>query len=369
MDQPATSLKPNILIAPLDWGLGHATRCIPLIRRLLEKNCTVFIASERKIKWLLEKEFPQAGFIDLKGYRVHYSQNRWTLPLHIGKQIPKILSTIQYENELLEDIVKEHHIHGIISDNRYGFYHRKLPSAFMTHQLRIKTPLGKWADDVLQKLNYQYINRFTECWVPDHESTINLAGELSHPQKKPSVPVKYLGPLSRLKTTNEEGKHLLIILSGPEPQRTLFEKILLPQLSSYQAPVVFVRGLPGEPETLSLPSNVSVFNHLPAETFNQKMNEASLVIGRCGYSTVMDLAVLKKKGVLVPTPGQSEQEYLARHLMKHNLALCIDQKKFRLKSALGLAGNFDYHLENFPEKNGLERVIDDFVNKAKVFIQ
>jgi uncharacterized protein (TIGR00661 family) len=369
MNEPATSLKPNILIAPLDWGLGHATRCIPLIRRLIRKNCTISIASEGKIKCLLEKEFPQIQFLHLKGYRVEYSKNSWALPLHIGKQIPKILSTIQYENERLKEIVKEQVIHGIISDNRYGFYHEHIPSVFMTHQLRIRTPFGKIADDYLQKLNYRHINHFSECWVPDTENVMNLAGELSHPEKKPSIPLKYIGTLSRFQKTNEQEKHLLVLLSGPEPQRTLLEDMMLPQLNGYTAPVILVRGLPGEAKELTLPSNISVFNHLPAEELNQKMNEASLVISRCGYSTVMDLAVLKKKSILIPTPGQTEQEYLARHLSKINFALCISQEKFRLKNALDLSRQFNYQLGQFPRENYLDAALEEFITLIKTQVR
>jgi uncharacterized protein (TIGR00661 family) len=366
MGSPGTTLKLNILIAPLDWGLGHATRCIPIIEALIGKNCNVLIACEGKIKTLLFEEFPQLSFIDLRGYHIQYSKNSWTLPLQIGKQIPKILSTIQYENERLEEIVKEHCVHGIISDNRYGFYHNSVPSIFITHQLRIKAAFGKWIEDHLQKLNYQYINRFSECWVPDNETENNLAGALSHPSKKPSVPLKFIGPLSRFQRSNsEEQKHLLILLSGPEPQRDIFENLLLPQLSEYKGAVVLVRGLPGEGASqLILPSNISVHDHLPAEELNKKMNEAFLVISRCGYSTVMDLAVMKKKSILIPTPGQTEQEYLAKHLMKNNFSLCIEQKKFKLKSALDLSSQFNYQTRNFPLENKLDTHIENFLSSV-----
>lgn len=363
MDQPGTSLKPNILVAPLDWGLGHATRCIPVIQKLIQKKCNVLVAAEGKIKSLLQKEFPELVFIDFKGYRIHYSKNSWMLPLQIGKQIPKIISTIQYEHARLKEIVKEHHVHGIISDNRYGFYHEAVPSVFITHQLRIKTPLGKIADDFVQRINYKYINRFSECWVPDNGNQNNLAGALSHPEKNPSVPVKYMGPLSRFKevmTSNEN--HLLILLSGPEPQRTVFENLLIEQLNNHKGSVVLVRGLPGEAGNLNLPSNISVYNHLPSAELNQKINEASFVISRCGYSTVMDLAALKKKSILIPTPGQTEQEYLAKHLMKNNFALCIQQSKFRLKNALALSSRFDYHIANFSPENSLDLTLDNFIS-------
>jgi len=366
MDQSQTPLKPNILIAPLDWGLGHATRCIPVIRSLVKQHSNVFIAAEGKIKTLLQNEFPQLSFVELKGYNINYSKNKYSLPFVIGKQIPKILSAIQYENERLDEIVEEHKIDGIISDNRYGFYHEKIPSVFITHQLLIKTPFGKVADEYLQKLNYNYINEFTECWVPDNEGEMNLAGELSHPETKPSVPVKYPGPLSRFQNKNSTvEKHLLIIFSGPEPQRTIFEDLIAEQLKNHSSAVVIVRGLPEASTQLHLPSNISVFDHLSSDELNKKMEEASMVISRCGYSTVMDLACLKKKSILIPTPGQTEQEYLAKHLMKNNFALCIDQQKFRLKNALELAVNFDYQLQHFPTENKLEKTIKEFLAQLK----
>lgn len=367
MGSPSTILKPNILIAPLDWGLGHATRCIPIIQALLHKNCRVLIACEGKIKGLLLKEFPQLQFIELKGYRIQYSKNRLTLPFQIGRQIPKILSTIQYENKRLQQIVKEQNLHGIISDNRYGFYHKEIPSVFITHQLRIKTPFGKLIDDYFQRLNYQYINRFSQCWVPDNETQKNLAGELSHPQKTPSVPLKFIGPLSRFQKTGlRKEKEVLILLSGPEPQRTILENLLIQQLSHFEGLVNLVRGLPGETSQLKLSPNISVYNHLPAEELNEKMNEASVVISRCGYSTVMDLAALGKKSILIPTAGQTEQEYLAKHLMKNNLALCIEQQKFKLRNALQLAAHFNYQIENFSSENNLDTVIDNFLYSISV---
>lgn len=366
MDQARTSLKPNILIAPLDWGLGHATRCIPIINALIRKNCNVLIASEGKIKNVLQQEFPQLIFIDLRGYRIRYSKNSWALLFQVGKQIPKILSTIQYEKERLKEIVKEHNIHGIISDNRYGFYHESIHSVFITHQLRIKTPFGKIADDYLQKLNYSYIDKFNECWVPDTKNERNLGGALSHPEKKPASPLKYIGPISRFqKPKSQKENDLLILLSGPEPQRTILENLLVQQLNNYNGPVVFVRGLPGELHQLNLTSNISVHNHLPAEELYHAISETSMVISRCGYSTVMDLAALMKKSILIPTPGQTEQEYLAKHLMKNNFALCIEQKKFRLKNALELSVNFNYQVQNFSFGNDLDTVLEDFIASIK----
>jgi len=366
MDRTKVSPKLNILISPLDWGLGHATRCIPIIHMLIRKKCNVFVACDEKIRHLLFQEFPHIKYVDIKGYNIRYSKNSWLFPLQIAKQIPKILSTIQHENKRTKEIVKEHNIHGVISDNRYGLYHNELPSVFITHQLRIKTPFGKIFNDYLQKSNYRYINKFWQCWVPDSANKANFAGELSHPAKKPAVPLNYIGVLSRFESTAKtEEKHLLILLSGPEPQRTVFENILLGQLTDYKGHVVFVRGLPTEQKKLNLPGNICVYNHLVAEQLSQKINQASVVIGRCGYSTIMDLAVLKKKSILVPTPGQTEQEYLAKHLMEKKFALCIDQKKFHLKTAVNLSSFFNYDFTGSSSENLLENAVDAFLAYIK----
>lgn len=361
MNEAKTSSKPKILVVPLDWGLGHATRCIPIIHTLLSQGCTVLLAGEGKAKNLLQNEFPDLVFLSLQGYRARYARKKWMLPFIMAAQIPKILFSIKKENRWLQAIVEKYSIDAVISDNRFGLYHPAIPSVFITHQLSIKTGLGRLADQWLQKLNYRFIHRFSECWVPDAEGKNNLAGSLSHPEKSPSLPVKYTGPLSRFaQSADENAKHILLLLSGPEPQRTILENLLLQQLKKHSVPVVLIRGLPGSNEKIKAPSHVVVYNHLAAGALQQKISEASFIISRCGYSTVMDLAALQKKSILIPTPGQTEQEYLATHLMKMNFALCIEQKKFDLSNALELASVFNYQLQNLSSENSLKGIIADF---------
>lgn len=353
-------------MAPLDWGLGHATRCIPVIKALTSQGCTVFLAGEGTTKILLQKEFPELNFLPLKGYRVHYAKRRWMLPFSIGAQVPRILFAIKKENDWLQTVVEKYSIDAVISDNRFGLSHAGIPCVFMTHQLSIKTGLGRLADRWLQQLNYRYINRFSECWVPDAAHENNLGGDLSHPKTFPSVPVHYIGPLSRFGEPKAENpKHILILLSGPEPQRTVFENLLLKQVTGYRGPVVLIRGLPGCTEALHLPANIEVYDHLPAKELQQKIAEASFVVSRCGYSTVMDMAALKKKAVLIATPGQTEQEYLSRHLMQKNFALCMEQKKFHLAKALELAAAFTYQSQNVSTDLIADRIIPAFVERLQ----
>jgi len=367
VSQSEFTINGNVLVAPLDWGLGHATRCIPIIKTLLKKKCSVILAGEGKTKALLQKEFPHLTFLDLQGYNVQYSKEKWWLPFHMAGQIPKIISAIEAEQEWLQSAVKEHNIKAVISDNRYGLYHNDIHSVFITHQLLIKTGLGKLVDEILQDQNYGYINRFNECWIPDVEGEENLAGELSHPETKPEIPFYYIGSLTRFGSSNGTltPQHLLIILSGPEPQRTLLEEIIISQVNDVSTPVVLVRGLPDADETIEAASHVKVCNHVPADELEQLIKDAALVISRCGYSTIMDLITLKKKSILIPTPGQTEQEYLAKYLMKKGAAFCVDQEKFRLSNVLELANSFNYTIPHLTPANLLEGTIDRLLLQIK----
>ncbi len=363
MSPNVSTFKPRILVAPLDWGLGHATRCIPIIHQLLNNNCEVLLAAEAKIKNLLEAEFPHLVFLELKGYNIQFGKTGWEVFGKLLLQIPKIIEAMDEEHDWLNKVIDEHHIDAVISDNRYGLFNERIHSVFITHQLLIKTSLGNAADKIFQKLNYEYVNAYNECWVPDVKEENNLSGDLSHPEKMPDVPVHYLGALSRFNVNDEKKieNHLLIMLSGPEPQRTILEDQLIEQLKHYKQTVVFVRGLPGNTELPTVPGNVTIKNHLPAAALQTAISNASFIVSRCGYSTVMDIMSLHKRSILIPTPGQTEQEYLAEHLMHGNLALCIPQAKFKLLNALQLADSFNYKFSQFNKEQDLKRVIEELL--------
>ena len=328
----------KLLVAPLDWGLGHATRCVPIIRDLLGIGCEVWLAGEGAQEKILREEFSSLPFLPLKGYRVKYSKKALTGKMLL--QIPSILRSIKEENNWLRQQVNEHAFEAVISDNRYGLYHENIFSVLMTHQLAIKSPFGKWSEGVLQKWNYRLINHFDECWIPDEEGKNNLAGKLSHPNILPSIQVKYLGPLTRFEKSNAEPKddHLLVILSGPEPQRSILENKIFDQIVNYTGTATVVRGLPQEKNIIPSTNSIQIYNHLSTAELNNEMMKAGLVISRSGYSTIMDIAGLEKKSILIPTPGQTEQEYLADYLMKKQFAFCVSQEKFSLLKNLEEAG-------------------------------
>jgi len=334
----------KLLVAPLDWGLGHATRCVPVIRDLLNNHCEVWLAGEGAQEKLLREEFPLLPFLPLKGYRIKYAKTGFTGKILL--QVPSILRSIKVENKWLKEQVTKYGFEGVVSDNRYGLYHENIFSVFISHQLFIKNSLGKWSEKVLQQWNYKFINRFNECWVPDKEGENNLAGKLSHPAKLPSIPTKFIGPLSRFEKKNidEIKDHLLIILSGPEPQRTILENKIIDQVVNYPATATIVRGLPGEKNIIPSTNTIHFYNHLSSEELNMEAMKAEFIISRSGYSTIMDIVALQKKSILIPTPGQTEQEYLADHLMKKQFAFCVDQKGFSLMKNIDEARNFEYRL-------------------------
>lgn len=352
----------TILVAPLDWGLGHSTRCIPLIKHLQSLGCRIIIAVEGAQEILLKHEFPSLEFLQLSGYQIRYTFSKRFLSAKILMQLPKIYRTVQNEHEWLKKIVTEHKIDAVISDNRYGLFHSAIPCVFITHQLLIKTPFNL-AEKFLQNINYHFINKFNECWVPDEQDSLNLAGVLSHPTMLPSIPVKYLGPLSRLelKQTALIKYDLLIVLSGPEPQRTFLENTLLNQLQTFEGNALLVRGLPGEVDNLPSFNNVIIINHLLSVEMESAFNESELIISRSGYTTVMDVFKLQKKAILIPTPGQTEQEYLAKHLAKQGWCLTVEQHEFNLQASLKQANFFPF---KFPDlsMDGYKKIIENFLS-------
>lgn len=335
----------RVLVAPLDWGLGHATRCIPIINVLKEHNTEVIIAAEGPVAILLQNEYPGIVILPLKGYKINYSRNKMFFFLKMLVQFPSVIAAVYAEKRWLKKTVARYKIGAVISDNRFGLHLSNTPCVYVTHQLFIETG-NHLFNMIAQRIHYHFINKFNECWIPDSEAVQNLAGKLSHPATLPGIPVKYLGTLSRFKKIDSVIKYdLLIMLSGPEPQRSLFEDLLMGQLKYYEGTVVLVRGLPGTVNKLySENNNLIIHDHLPADKLNELIQQSGNIIARCGYSTVMDLVTLKHKAILVPTPGQTEQEYLAAYLMEKKLYFTCSQENFLLQQALDDAGDLDFTL-------------------------
>ena len=337
--------KPLLLFSCLDWGLGHTTRSMPLIREFLDSGCILIVACNSTQKKILETEFPSITYVDLPGYDIQYSSSKWRTRLEIVFQIRKILTKIKTENRWLTAFLKQNPVSAIISDNRYGFYQPEKPCILITHQLSVNTSGGRVADKISRRFLYSLISRFSECWVPDFEKKPFLAGKLSHPAQFPRTHVKYIGALSRFEMLNNEQRfqnQVAIILSGPEPQRTLLEEIILTQAAQSNKTIVFVRGLPDGGSQLQTPENVIVYNHLPLSEMNELICNSEYIVCRSGYTSIMDLTKLKKKMILIPTPGQPEQEYLASWMMQEQLAISVEQNKFSLDVAIDTAAAFAF---------------------------
>ncbi|MBO9618755.1 MAG: glycosyl transferase family 28 [Niabella sp.] len=360
--------KKNILLAPLDWGLGHTTRCIPIIYELISSGFNVIVAGNNVQIQLLRQEFPLLTFIPLEGYNVQYSKKKSRFLVTIARQLPGIARAIKKEHQWLKKAVHSYQIDGIISDNRFGLYHKTVPSVFITHQLNIQTPFGRLTGGLTRRINYSRINKFTHCWIPDFKEYPGLAGVLSHPPKMPAIPCNYIGPLSRMQavTAGEEKKKILILLSGPEPQRTLFEQLIFSQLRPTEPSFVVVRGLPNSngPALPELP-NVVVYDHLPAAELNRLAAAAAVVVCRSGYSTIMDLCVMAAKAIMVPTPGQTEQEYLAGLLAQSGSIIAAAQDDFDLYSLLERAQRSNCRLNVPQQEQLLKSAVRDFADKIR----
>lgn len=358
---------PKILVAPLDWGLGHATRCIPLINELVKQGCSVWLAASGSSLQLLRRQFPQLPFLALNGYNIFYHNTKTHFKWMIARQVPKIIAAIKQEHNWLEKAMDDHHFDAIISDNRYGLYSKKAISVFITHQLGIQTGMGKLADKLIRMVNYQHIRNFDECWVPDFEGPENLAGALSHPPVLPPH-TKYIGALSRFQRKEAGKKYdLLIVLSGPEPRRTIFEQLLLNELKTYNGKVLLVRGLVNSNHVLSTATRAEVVNFLSSHELNAAIAQSGWVICRSGYSSVMDLVQLEQKAILVPTPGQPEQEYLGQWLHRNEIFYTSTEASFSLQQSIREATHFPFRFAAFqPFLSGYQTHIERLIQKLKL---
>ncbi|MBN8859714.1 MAG: hypothetical protein J0H29_15065 [Sphingobacteriales bacterium] len=358
--------NPRILVAPLDWGLGHATRCIPIVNELIRRDCEVWIAGEGQVAAMLQKELPEARLLPLRGYRIFYHNTMQKFAPTIIKQLPKITGVIRYEHRWLKQLLRERHFDAVISDNRYGLWSRDTISVIITHQINILSGLGPAIDNILRSISHRFIRRFSECWIPDVEGENNIAGMLSHGSRLPRN-TRYIGMLSRMKNLPTAGVYdIAIVLSGPEPRRTIWEKALLSMLQSFTGRVLLVRGLPASAEQLPNINGITIVNHLSAAELNIAIQSAEWVICRCGYSSVMDLLRLKHKAILVPTPGQTEQEYLAAYLHSKGVFFAVKEDIFSPEKHLREAASFPYDFNGvYEDDHILQEQVDRLLHAIR----
>jgi uncharacterized protein (TIGR00661 family) len=362
------SVKPlHILISPLDWGLGHASRCIPVISQLIQAGHNVTIAGYGRSAILLKKEFPSLESIEFQGFSPFFSKSGNML-FHLFMLLPQFIGTLFREHSKLKSLITHNHFDLIISDNRYGLWNTNLKSILITHQVMIKTPAWlKFAEYPLYLFSRFLISRFDECWIPDYAETPGLSGDLSHKYPLPRN-ARFIGPLSRfdqsestLKENKSEGV-ITAIISGPEPQRSIFENIVITQLSTLNLSGIIVSGKPESEKNEASNSNLKILPHLNTVEMKALIHFSSIVICRSGYSTIMDLQAMGAKALFVPTPGQTEQIYLAELHEKAGAVLWRNQESLNLKNDIEVALEYNGFEKNVFKSN-LASVIKDLKKK------
>lgn len=332
------------MVAPLDWGLGHATRCIPVINEFLSQGCEVQIASSGDALILLKQEFCDLKFHQLTSYGAEYSRS---IPfmVKIFLQLPKFLRAINREHKETAAIIEQEKIDFVISDNRYGCWAENIPSVLITHQVNIlMSSRWKWLEWIVNFGNHRQIRKFTTCWVPDFPN--GITGKMSDAL---GVRTVRIGMLSRFESRPAKFKYeVLAMISGPEPQRSLLESKLRQQLASSDLNYFMVLGKPDDVQT----NDTREVSHVNTLGLNELIESSEVIIARSGYTTIMDLWKLGKKAVFIPTPGQTEQEFLADELKRKGITFTQSQNEFDLRAALLHAKSYK-GFESFPSSPNL----------------
>lgn len=331
---------------------------------LLNKNARVTVAAWGPGLAFLKEAFPDLKFVEAPGFRVHYPSSG-KMALKMALSAPRLLLSIRRDHRWLESYVKDHGVDAVVSDNRFGFWTRRVPCIYITHQVMIKMPGPiKFLEPLIYRLHRGIIDRYSECWIPDHEGHENLSGDLSHRFPAPARAV-FIGPLTRfarqagvMQTDRDDGPDLLFLLSGPEPQRSVLEEKILNGLKQREElKSIILRGTPGETAPDAPHPGIVLFNHLPDDHFARLVRSAKQIVCRSGYSSIMDLAGLGRRAVLVPTPGQTEQEYLAFYLSGKYGFRRMDQDEFSIGKVLREQLTDDHHFTEFQNTSLLgERV-------------
>lgn len=350
-------MQKKILVTPLNWGLGHATRTMPLIDELILQGIEPVLACDGIVLQFLSQEYPDLEMLELPKQNIRYSKHdsKLSFSLNAALQSRNYLKTLNSTYLKIQDIVESLDISAVISDHRFGCMSPELPSAIISHQLKIKS---QFFSKLATKFNQNQLRKFDEIWVPDIEGKHSLAGELS----QVNLPNRtYIGPLSRfVKKANVKRAKLTILLSGPEPQRGKLERLLISELKanfehikSHFTEIVFVRG--SNNKLAPVFPEIKIIDLANTAVLQELLNESKLVIARTGYSTIMDLKKLDLPALLIPTPGQPEQEYLGSYLT--NEFTIQKQNALDLSELDKITSNVPFDYDNANLKLTIERFI------------
>jgi hypothetical protein len=336
----------NILICPLEWGLGHAARMIPLAGRLKEKGNNVIVGAGEEHLSLFRKELPGLTYISFPGFRPGYSKYlpSWFVMFY---KIPALVYHIIREHSELKKIIRDRSINIVISDNRFGLWNKDVTTAYVTHMLRIPFPKPfRFAEIIGIFLHRTIIRKYDLCFIPDLPGEMNVSGRLSHGLKLPSNAI-YIGILSRFSNIlpAEEDtfgyRHNTVILSGPEPQRGILKQELESIFRAQETTTIFLGGRPGVSDEMTRTGNIIYYSHLESAMMAEALRSSDYIISRSGYTTIMELISLGCTALIIPTPGQTEQEYLAAYLEEKGWFRFLPQKKITTASLISVKAKFD----------------------------
>ena len=322
-------IEKRILICPLDWGLGHAVRCVPIIRKLIEKGAVPVIAADGGPLALLQKEFPTAEFVHFPGVSVTYPSGSTSMLWSMMKQTPALLKGIKEETKFITEIVPRLEIDAVISDNRFGAYAKNVPSVYITHQIHIQTG-NKITDRLARQHHARYMKNFHSVWIPDMESD-GISGKLAHGSPIPNH-ARYIGLLGRFTQlpTLEQRYDVGFILSGPEPQRSILEDDILHQIHPFpDKKFALVRGTT-QAFQKNIAKHITVISLADAKEIQELYASSQHIVCRSGYTSLMEMVTVGRNATLIPTPGQTEQEYLAKHLNGKFGFTAVTQNEFNL---------------------------------------
>mgnify|MGYP002347256845 FL=1 len=323
--------RKRILVAVLDWGLGHATRCMPIINQLQRQCAEVQLAGSGASLALLRQQFPALKAHHLSPYNPSYPANT-NMVWAMAGQLPKFVKAIAAEQKEIDKLVQQEAIDVVISDNRYGCYTKRAKCYIITHQLNILMPQGwAWMQPIVNRFNHAQLAKFDGVWCPANDATFPEKLLQGHGK----LNMRFIGFLSRIQPMVEKKQYAVIaICSGPEPQRGLLEEELTKQLSKLTVPSILVAGRVEKSEKRKVKGNCTIVNYMGSEELNKLMAQSAVIISRSGYSTVMDMMRMGNKAIFVPTPGQTEQEYLADALMQQGIAYSTAQEELDVQKAL-----------------------------------
>ncbi len=350
----------KILYSLCSWGLGHATRGLPVIRRLVRDGHEVVIYTTGRGLSLLKAELGDScSFIESVPYPSPYS-DKFGFAFRFLKVAPRIIRVIKSENLEMKKIIKERGIELIISDSRFGSYSEDVPSFLLFHQLRFIAPCRFFLGEMLTEgFNQGLQYKFNKVLVPDYEDPLsNLSGDLSHNLryfKKENV--EYIGILSDYEKQDvPQDIDYLFSISGPEPTRTVLEEKLFSQISLLKGKIVVAQGKPGE-FSMEERGNVTVYSYLEKKRRDELMNRSKMVVSRSGYTTVMDVSEIGRKVLFIPTPGQTEQVYIGQHLNKLKLFYSVAQGKLQLDRDVETARDFPGFIPPWKTGESVERLL------------